>query len=606
MAARHLREDSYSDFAKLNGQHPWQEILPESCVMYPVRNLPQGEVVYFNFSLAKEMGLIPKNHPHELNKILEKKILDTFCVQIINDYDQKKNNFSKEIIDHSNKYMATRYLQLQHNSKTGKTSGDGRSIWNGYIEYNGKSWDVSSRGTGVTSLAPGYVDAGKPIPTGCTSFGYACGQADLDELLGSALMSEIFHRQNLKTERVLTVIKTDHDLGIGVRAAPNLVRPAHIFLHLKQGNISALTRSIDYLIERQMKNKEWDIQEKGKQKYDSMLSKISAEFAKFAAHLDTDYIFVWLDWDGDNVLATGGIIDYGSVRQFGIRHDQYRYDDVDRFSTTLNEQKHKAQAIIQVFAQAVDFIKTGRKKPLEVFKAHPEVIRFEQNFEIFRLERLLYRVGFEQKQSDLLLKKHLHLVQEFDRLYKYFERRKISKEIQKVPDGINRPALFNMRQMMVAVTSALLSTDLSKLKQKEIEKSLSTSFSTFATSKDKRVSAETRERFRDLAQRYLYLVNVTAGRRSLKRLLERTHFRSQVINRADRITGNGIEYVVEVILEQLDKNLPQKYIQSAIEAFIANQVLLPNKKTCLNYLRGSSKTVLESMQAVLLDCKDDL
>lgn len=606
MAARHNKEDAYGEFANLNGQHPWQKILPESCVLYPVRNLPQGQIVYFNFGLAKEMGLIPKNHPHELNKILEKKILDTFCVQIINDYDQKKNNFSKEFIDQSNKYMATRYLQLQHNSKTGKTSGDGRSIWNGCIEHNGKVWDVSSRGTGVTSLAPGYVDAGKPIPTGCTSFGYACGQADLDELLGSALMSEIFHRQGLKTERVLTIIKTDHDLGIGVRAAPNLVRPAHIFLHLKQSNASALARSIDYLIERQIKNKEWDIQEKGKQKYDVMLSKLSTEFAKFAARLDTDYIFVWLDWDGDNVLANGGIIDYGSVRQFGIRHDQYRYDDVDRFSTTLNEQKHKAQAVIQVFAQAVDFIKTGRKKPLEVFKSHPDVVKFEQEFETFRLERLLYRVGLEQKQSELLIRKHLPLVQEFDRLYKYFERRKISKEIQKVPDGVNRPALFNMRQMMVAVTSTLISTDLSKLTQKEMERSLSTSFSTFASSKDKRVSTETCERFRDLAQRYLYLINVVAGRRSPKRLLEKSHIRSQIINRADRITGNGIEYVVEVIVEQLDKHLPQKFIQSAIEAFIANQILLPNKKTSSSYLRGSSKTVLESMQAVLLDCKDDL
>jgi transcriptional regulator with XRE-family HTH domain len=58
------------------------------------------------------------------------------------------------------------------------------------------------------------------------------------------------------------------------------------------------------------------------------------------------------------VLANGksefiGIIDYGSVRQFGIRHDKYRYDDVERFSTNLNEQKNKARLIVQVFAQLV-------------------------------------------------------------------------------------------------------------------------------------------------------------------------------------------------------------------------------------------------------------
>jgi uncharacterized protein YdiU (UPF0061 family) len=600
----------YKEFAKINGQHPWQKILPEACVLYPVRNLNNGQVIYFNFALAKEMGLIPKNHPHELNKALEKTILDTFCVQIINDYDQQNKSFAKNIVSKVHRYMATRYLQLQHNSKTGKTSGDGRSIWNGCVEHNGKQWDVSSRGTGVTSLAPGYVDAGKPIPTGCTSFGYACGQADLDELVGSALMSEIFHRQGIKTERMLVIIKTSHDQGIGVRAALNLVRPAHIFLHLKQGNVSALTRACDFLIERQVKNKEWQVTAKGRQKYDVMLSKISSDFAKFAARLDTDYIFVWLDWDGDNVLANGGIIDYGSVRQFGIRHDQYRYDDVDRFSTTLNEQKHKAQAIVQVFAQAVDFIKTGRKKSLELFKSHPDVIAFEQSFEKFRLEHLLYRVGFENKQIELLIKKHFHLVQEFDRLYKYFERRKISKEMQKVPDGVNRPALFNMRQMMVSVTNTLISTELSKLTQTEIDRSIGSSFSTFALSRDRRICQEVRERYRDLAQRYHYLVNVLCGRRSFKRLLQNAHARSQVINRIDRITGNGVEYVVEIVLEQLQKNTPQKFIQSAMEAFIANQVLLPNQKTQKKDqaigLRGSSKAVLKSMQAVLLDCKDDL
>ncbi len=594
----------YKEFEKLNGHHPWQEIVPESCVMYPVRNLQRGQIIYFNFLLAKEMGLIPKNHPHELNKILEKKLLDTFCIQIVNDYDQQKNNFQKDQIK-PQKYMATRYLQLQHPSKTGKTSGDGRSIWNGAIEHNGKTWDVSSRGTGVTSLAPGYVDAGKPIPTGCTSFGYACGQADIDELIGSALMSEIFYRQGLETERTLVIIKTNDQLGIGVRAASNLIRPAHIFLHLKQGNLSALMRAIDYLIDRQIKNKKWDIPTRGKQKYDLMLQNISREFARFAARLDTDYIFVWLDWDGDNVLADAGIIDYGSVRQFGVRHDQYRYDDVDRFSTTLNEQKHKAQAIVQVFAQSVDFLKTGRKKPLELFKNHPDVVGFEHHFEMFRLERLLYRVGFETKQCDLLLKKHLPLVQEFDRLYKYFERRKISKETQKVPDGVNRPALFNMRNMMVNVTSTLLAIDLSKLSQREIDRSLSTSFSTFAVSRDRRLDGDLRERFRDLAQRYLYLANVLSGRRSAKRFLQQAHARSQVINRADRITGNGIEYVVEVVLEQIQKHVPQKFIQAAMEAFIANQILLPNCKPNPG-LRGSSKNVLESMQAVLLDCKDDL
>ena len=52
--------------------------------------------------------------------------------------------------------MATRYLQLQHEIRQGKTSGDGRSIWNGYLKTKTLTFDISSRGTGATILVPGH------------------------------------------------------------------------------------------------------------------------------------------------------------------------------------------------------------------------------------------------------------------------------------------------------------------------------------------------------------------------------------------------------------------------------------------------------------------
>ena len=92
-----------------------------------------------------------------------------------------------------------------------------------------------------------------------------------------------------------------------------------------------------------------------------MAEELCKEFAKFTAVLDIDYVFAWLDWDGANVLANGGIIDYGSVRQFGLRHDRYRYDDVERFSTNLNEQRLKADCLFR-FLRISNFITTGKKK----------------------------------------------------------------------------------------------------------------------------------------------------------------------------------------------------------------------------------------------------
>ena len=61
------------------------------------------------------------------------------------------------------------------------------------------------------------------------------------------------------------------------------------------------------------------------------------------------------------MLIDAGIIDYGSIRQFGLRHDEYRYDDVERFSTNLNEQNRKLGFIIQTFAQLVDFLQNKTK-----------------------------------------------------------------------------------------------------------------------------------------------------------------------------------------------------------------------------------------------------
>jgi len=251
-ARKNNRPDpSYGAFDQLDGRHPWMEAMPEGHVSYRVRELNQGKVGYFNFVLAKEMGLIPSDHPHQMTDALETRILKTFSLQIINEYDELNKKRIPEGHIKPHRYMATRYLQLQHASKTGKTSGDGRGIWNGVVEHRGIHWDVSSRGTGVTCLSPGSVVAQRPLRTGATEFGYGCGQAEIDELLGASILAESFHLQGIQTERVLCIIDLGRGVGIGVRAARNLLRPAHLFLYLKQNRRGELKRATDYFIQRQ-------------------------------------------------------------------------------------------------------------------------------------------------------------------------------------------------------------------------------------------------------------------------------------------------------------------------------------------------------------------
>lgn len=604
---RDLSQGDYSRFDLIDGTHPWQEALKERVVLYPVRELNSGRVTYFNYRLAKEMGLIPQDHPHKMNKELEKKLIKTFSIQIINEYEQAHNIKYDPSIVKKNMYMATRYLQLQHQSRSGKTSGDGRSIWNGSITHNGKVWDISSRGTGVTRLAPGAAKADRPLQTGNEEFGYSCGQMEIDELYATAISSEIFHHNKIPTERVLAIIDLGKGLAIGVRAAPNLIRPAHLFLFLKQNDLKSLKKGVDYMIERQVKNKEWEIVP-GKNKYDQFMEYIVDSFAKFFARLDVDYVFAWLDWDGDNILANAGIIDYGSIRQFGVRHDQYRYDDVDRFSTTLNEQKIKARQLVQTFTQIADFIKSGKKTNIHEFRDHPYVKKFDKMFAHYFQRQRLYNIGFQKNDIQYILDKGFDVALKFEQTFKYFEAMKTQRKPEKVADGINRPAIFNMRDLLRELPSLLLENELNLIEPKIL---FDIMISTNASARDQVFKESYSVKLLELQKNYLDLIEFTRRRRSSERILKEIENRSKVINRADRATGNAIITVVEKIISNIKSGFPIENIQELIEGYVDSQLLIPEQATfklddILKRKKTTTKKLLTKLFVITNELKDEI
>jgi hypothetical protein len=574
---------SYQNFDQLNGQHPWMTAIPDGFVPYRVRELGTGEVSYFNYVLAKEMGLISPDHPHIMTESLKMKIRETFSLQIINEYDE----LSKRRIDPKtikpNKYMASRYLQLQHSNRQGKTSGDGRGIWNGTMSFRGKTWDVSSRGTGVTCLAPGAVEANRPLKTGATDYGYGCGQAEVDELYAAAILAEILHLQGISTERVLCIIELGKGYGIGVRAAPNLLRPAHLFMYLKQSRYSDLKAGVDYFLNRQTANGRWKVKSKGLSRFDEMAELVCESFAEFTAKLDIDYIFAWLDWDGDNVLTDAGIIDYGSVRQFGIRHDQYRYDDVERFSTNLNEQRLKARLIVQVFVQMADYLKTQKKKPLKEFFKHPIVQSFNKRFRHHRAHRLLYRMGFNQIQRENILLKSADLFETFDKEYTYFERAKIKGSKTKVADGVNHPALFNMRSLMKFLPDYLLKNGVDS--QISDEQFFKVMLSSFAKSHDAKLRSKHQGHIQNFQRLYKLLLEKSAGSQKLPHVLRGISDRARQLNTENRITGNALIHIVSEIMDQLKKGMSHSETQKIIDQLILNSQGLPEVQVSRFYDR---------------------
>lgn len=571
----------YDAFHQLDGNHPWMQVIPDGFVAYRVRELQSGEVAYFNFPLAKEMGLIPSDHPHSMNEELKNRLIQTFSIQIINEYDE----LSKRRIDPKtikpNKYMASRYLQLQHPGRSGKTSGDGRGIWNGVIKHRGQIWDVSSRGTGVTCLAPGAVEANKPLKTGTGEFGYGCGLAEIDELYGAAILAEIMHLQGIQTERVLCVIDLGKGYGIGVRAGLNLLRPAHIFMYLKQNRLIELKNSVDYFIQRQLTNGAAKYRDRGTAKYDDMVREIGRSFAEFTAKLDIDYVFAWLDWDGDNVLASAGILDYGSVRQFGLRHDRYRYDDVERFSTNLNEQRMKARLLVQVFAQIADYIKTGKKKPLKSFSKHSAVQDFNRHFADYRAHRLLYRIGFNANQRANILAVP-GLFDQFDKQFSYFERAKISGKISKVADGINHPALFNLRNILRALPEFYLKNGSLDANMDDVE-FYKLILSSFAKQKDTKPREKHIRHIREFQRLYKQLLKASTQSQKPNIVLKGICDRAKKLNGEDRLTGNALIQIVFEIMSQIKKGMNIDQVQTIIDQLVYSYSGLPEVETSRFY-----------------------
>jgi uncharacterized protein YdiU (UPF0061 family) len=582
----------YASFSKIDGSHSFKNAVPGGFVDYEARKRHGGKIAFFNFELAKEMGLIPRDHAHRLNADLTDALLDTFALVVINEWDiENKRKFPKEDIK-PNRYMATRYLQLQHPNKRGTTSGDGRGIWNGEFKSRGITWDVSSSGTGATCLSPAVAIEKKFFKTGDPKVCYGNGYNCVSDGFSTSLMSEIFHTNGIPTERTLVIIEFAGGSSINVRAAPNLLRPSHFFHHLKQGNREALKAAVDYFTARQVSNGEWNC-----------IPGSTSAYKYFAEQMA---LTCWLDWDGDNILANGGIIDYGSVRQFGLFHSEYRYDDVDRYSTKLAEQRRNARYLIQTFAQIKNFLETGRRRNIRKFKKDPTIALFESNFQLCMDEFLLKKIGFDSQSRKTLLNQNRSEVTQFRRIYAHFERTQCQKGIRNVADGITSDAAFSMRECLRELPKYYLKD---KNLFMEPESFLKMMKSSYAKKADLKITPYRLEKIREFQDRYVKLIEITAGKSikrssTIERVLLEITMRSSVINRQDRITGDGVMDVTEIILK-MKKKWPQFELQLFFEKLVDYQLLDPSKeKSNSDAAKAHIREAIERVRQSLLDYRE--
>jgi uncharacterized protein YdiU (UPF0061 family) len=602
---RSRRPAEFPRLRALDGFHPFKAAVPRGHVDYPARRVRGATIAYFNIALAKEMGLVPDEHPDVLTPALRRAIVETFAIQIVNEYDQKRKTAIPESDRVPGTYMATRYLQLQHPAGREKQSGDGRSVWNGVTRFRGTTWDVSSCGTGVTRLCPATAWSKRFYKTGSRVADYGCGTAALDEGLAAALMSETFHRNRIPTERVLAVLSLPNGFAITVRAARNLIRPSHFFVHAKAGDLESLRGVATHFFQRQVENGALP-RSRGFARWTRLASEIARAFAIAAATFESEYIFVWMDWDGDNVLADGGIIDYGSVRQFGLYHREYRFDDGPRWSTTIPEQRRMARLIVQNFAQIRDYLATGRKRPLSSYRKDAALALFDATFEEWRLRLLLRRVGFAPATAEVLLSRRPGLVRRFRREHAWFEHARSARGPRRVEDGITWNAVYSARDLLRELPARVLATG-SRATPREV---LDLAASTYASRRDRRATPAKLRHARELERLHFQLLRAAATLTAtpLGRVIEEVAERSSVINRYARITGDAATYAVARLLRKGALPPPDE-VYRVIHSFVRAQILVPEElprgRVTPGLSRGA-KEIFDDMLSYVVECRHGL
>ena len=277
------------------------------------------------------------------------------------------------------------------------------------------------------------------------------------------------------------------------------------------------------------------------------------------------------------MLADAGIIDYGSVRQFGLRFDEYRYDDVDRLSTTLSEQPDKLKLFVQSFVQAVDFVQRGTRRPLEAFEHHAVVRRYWERYTECRLLRILFRLGFDDSSARWLLSQDREAVRAFAAEYDAIESVKRAGPLQQVPDGVNRSPLFNIRNLLRAYPGFLHEQGDLKAAWLPMESFFDLLFARGIDARDRLLARDHAARAAGFQSRYKQLVVKAAQRGSIQRTLEDLRRRSRIVNAADRATGNAIAIIAERILLARDAGLSVPDLGKLINGFVEHQRLDPDR-----------------------------
>jgi hypothetical protein len=290
-------------------------------------------------------------------------------------------------------------------------------------------------------------------------------------------------------------------------------------------------------------------------------------------------------------------------------HSEYRYDDVQRFSTTILEQKQKARYIVQSFAQLTDFLIKKKKRRLTDFKNHSSLTSFESHFEEAKYKNLLHKMGFKKKYAEELYAKHLNDLRVFRRVFTWFERAKSQRGLYKVADGITRDAIFCMRDILRELPQMYL-TRGELLSNEEFIEIIRSSY---ARKSDLNLTPMMRKQIKKFQISYLNLIDLAAHqqKRDRQQVLLDVTMRSSIINKYDRVTGDSISHVVTKV-SRCRPRLQYDELYKLLREFAHYQTFDPEAVQKLKNPEASEeitsrqRNLLRGITDIVRDCREGL
>src|SRR5947207_3309361 len=270
------------------------------------------------------------------------------------------------------------------------------------------------------------------------------------------------------------------------------------------------------------------------------------------------------------MLAHGAVLEYRSIRQLAAKHDKYRYDDVDRFSSSLTEQRFWARELVKAFAQAFDFALSGSKRNLSKFKSARCLREFDRAFEGERDARMLWRIGLAPPQIAKLQKSARREIRDFRRAMAFFEDQKVSRGIEKTNDGITHRPVFLIRNLLRTLPAYyLFACGARRGALMPADKFCKIMAASYVSRRHRKLTPSRIARAKNFQMCYQRLLGA-AGK--LPDVLRIVQLRSAVINHPHRMTGDAIIWIVDAIMQRKDK-LDRDDLQDAMDRFIESQIL---------------------------------